>query len=45
MGDGERRIDKKGLNGGRDRDGGSEAGQEYAREGRRERGRQGGRED
>ena len=45
MGDGETRIDEKGLNGGRDRDGGSEEGQEYSREGRREGGRQRRRED
>ena len=45
MGDGETRIDKKGLNGERDRDGGNEAGNEEAREGRKEGRGQGGRED
>ena len=36
MGDGERRIDKIGLDGVRDRDGGRAAGMEEARVGRRE---------
>ena len=36
MGDGERRVDKKGLDGGRDRDGGSDAGKKEAKEEGRE---------
>ena len=36
MGDGERRVDKKALDGVRDRDGGSEAGKEETRQGGRE---------
>ena len=45
MGDGERRINKIGLDVVRDRDGGREAGMEKARGGRREEERGGGKGD
>ena len=45
MGDGGKRIDKKGLDSGRGRDGGHEAGQDEAREVGRVGLRRGGRED